>query len=111
MRLQHAMLAAEMALAEAAVADDALRRVLAVLGAAADFLRGAAAEGQGDVEGAVARDVVGGQELGRGEVFAGVDEAEGVRGGEVGAEGDEGEEGSDGGRGGDWDWEGCCGYD
>lgn len=51
MRLKHAVLAAEVALAEAAVPDDALRRVLAVFGVAADLLGCAAADGQGDVEG------------------------------------------------------------
>ena len=45
MRLQHAVLAAEVAGAEAAIADDALRCVAAVLEAAADLLGTAAADG------------------------------------------------------------------
>ena len=45
MRLQHAMLAAEVAGAEAAVADDALRCVAAVLEATADLLGAAATDG------------------------------------------------------------------
>ena len=89
MALQHAVLAAEVALAEAAVAYDALRSILAIFGAAADFLGSAAAEGESDVERAVAGDVVTGEEFGGSQVFAGEDEAE-VGGGEVGAEGDEG---------------------
>lgn len=44
-RLQHAVLAAEVTRAEAAVADDALRCVAAVLEAAADLLWAAAADG------------------------------------------------------------------
>jgi hypothetical protein len=44
-RLEHAVLAAEVAGAEAAVADDALRGVAAVLEAAADLLGAAAADG------------------------------------------------------------------
>jgi len=44
-RLQHAVLAAEVTRAEAAIADDALRCVAAVLEAAADLLGAAAADG------------------------------------------------------------------
>ena len=44
-RLQHAVLAAEVAGAEAAVADNALRGVTTVLEAAADLLGAAAADG------------------------------------------------------------------
>ena len=43
--LQHPMLAAEMSLAEGAVAYDALRRLLAVFVCAADFFRRTAADG------------------------------------------------------------------
>lgn len=50
--LQHAMLAAEMPLAEGAVAHDALRPVLAVLEGALHLLgRHAAADGQRHVQG------------------------------------------------------------
>lgn len=49
--LQHPMLAAEMPLAEGAVADDPLGRLFAVFMRAADFLRGAAAQGEGYVQG------------------------------------------------------------
>lgn len=49
---QHAMLAAVVAVAETAVADDALRRLFAILVRATDFSRRhAAAEGEGDVDG------------------------------------------------------------
>ena len=49
--LQHPMLAAEMPLAEGAVADNALRGLFAVFMRAANFLRGTAADRKGDVEG------------------------------------------------------------
>lgn len=49
--LQHAMLAAVATIAEAAVADNGLRAVLAVLEGAADLPRGhAAAQGKCEVE-------------------------------------------------------------
>lgn len=56
MRLQHAVLAAEVAGAEAAVADNALRGVAAVLEAAADLLGAAAADGLCEVDGGLAGD-------------------------------------------------------
>ena len=57
MILQHAMFATEMALTEAAIAHDALRRVLAVLEVASYLLgRHAAAHGEGEVQGGFARD-------------------------------------------------------
>lgn len=90
MRLEHAVLAAEVALAEAAVADDALRRVAAVLEVAADLFGRAAADGQRQVDCRLARDGVRCERRGRvGQVLAGVHEAEGG-GGEVGAESEEG---------------------
>ena len=49
-RFQHAVLAAEVAGAEAAVADDALRGIAAVLEAAADLFGCAAADGEGEVD-------------------------------------------------------------
>lgn len=74
MRLQHAVLAAEVAGAKAAVADNALRCVAAVLEAAADLLGAAAADGQGQVDCGLAGDGVGCEALGGvGEVLAGVD--------------------------------------
>jgi len=74
MRLQHAVLAAKMALAEAAVADDALCGVLAVLEATADLPgRRAAAHGQGHVQRAFPRDVIGSQVFRRLQVLASVD--------------------------------------
>jgi hypothetical protein len=57
-RLQHAVLAAEVAGAEAAVADNALRRVAAVLEAAADLLGPAAADGLREVDRGLAGDGV-----------------------------------------------------
>lgn len=60
MRLQHAVLAAEVALAEPTVADDALGRVSAVLEVAADLFGCAPADGQGHVQRAFPRHVVGG---------------------------------------------------
>jgi hypothetical protein len=93
MRLEHAVFAAEVAGAEAAVADDALRSVAAVLLAAANALGSAAADRQGEVDGGFAGYGMGGEGRGRvGEMFAGVDEAEGG-GREIGAEGEEGVEG------------------
>lgn len=106
MALEHAVFAAEVALAEAAVADDALGGVAAVLEAAAELLGRAAEEREREVQGAFAGDVVGGEGVGGGgEVVAGVDEAEGgFR--EVGAEGEEGAEGEDRGGGRDGEGEG-----
>ena len=89
--LEQPVLPAEMPVAEAAIADDALGGVLALLVAAADLLRWhPAAQRQGHVQGAVGRDGVGGQRRrGRREVLAGVDEAQ-VRGrGQIGAQGQE----------------------
>jgi hypothetical protein len=57
-RLQHAVLAAEVAGAEAAVAYDALRGVAAVLEAAADLLGPAAADGLREVDRGLAGDGV-----------------------------------------------------
>lgn len=83
--LQHTMLGAMMSAAKATVADNGLRAILAVLEGAANFPRGhAAAQGQGHVQGRVWGDcVVGEGGGGRGEVFAGVDDAEVGGGGEV----------------------------
>lgn len=53
------MLAAEVALAEAAVTDDTLGSVLAVLGVAAHLLGCTATDGQSDVQCAFSGDVVG----------------------------------------------------
>lgn len=88
------MLPAEVPRAEAAVADDALRRVLAVFEATPDLFRGhAAAHGERHVQCSVGREVQRGEGGGwRGEVLACVDEAE-VGGGEVVAEGEDGGEG------------------
>ena len=91
MVLQHTVLTAVVAAAEAAVADDALRRILAVLERAADLLRGhAAAQRERHVQCGVGRDVVGLQGARRRrEVLAGVDYAQ-VRGcGVRSAEGEE----------------------
>ena len=63
--LQHAMLAAVVAGAEAAVANDALGLLLAVLEAAADLLGWhAASHGQEEVQRAVGEDVGGFEGLG-----------------------------------------------
>jgi hypothetical protein len=91
------MLPAVMSTAEPAVTDDALRRIFALLETAADLLGGhAAAQWECHVQCGVRRDAVGLQRGGgRGEVLAGVDEAE-IRGrGEVGAESEKGTEGGD----------------
>lgn len=59
---QHAVVAAKVALAEGAVADDALRGGFAVFEGAFDLLgRHAAADGEGDVEGGVLGDGEGGE--------------------------------------------------
>lgn len=91
------MLSTKVSLAEPAVANDSLRRVLALLERAANLLRGhAAAQGQRHVQRAIGRYVVGGEcGGGDGEVLAGVNEAEEGGGGEGGAEGEEGAEGGD----------------
>lgn len=86
MRLQHTVFPAEVPLAEAAVAYNRLRAVLAVLEGAADLLRCAAAYRKSHVERAFACDVVGGERLGEAEMLAGVDDAE-LAFGDVGAEG------------------------
>jgi hypothetical protein len=97
MILKQAMLPAEMARAEPAVADDALRRVAALLGAAPDLLgRHPAAQRQRHVQRGVGGDGVRGERgRGRGQVLAGVHEAQGRR--QICAEGEEGAEGGDGG--------------
>lgn len=113
--LQHAMLAAEVPLAERAVAHDALRAVLAVFEGALHLLGGhAAADGERHVQGRGLRQEVrdrggggGGGGAGGGEVLAGVDEAD------VGCWGgcSEGEEVAEGGYrcvGGDGQGDGCA---
>lgn len=98
MVLQQPVLPAEMPRTKPAVPDDALRRVPALLERAAYLLgRHAAAQGQRHVQGGAGRQGERGQRRrGRGEVLAGVDEAQ-VGGGEVVAEGEEGGEGLYGG--------------
>ena len=89
--LKHAVLAAVVAAAEAAVADNGLGTVLAVLEGAADLLgRHAAAQRQGQVQGCVWADgVVGEGCFRRRKVLAGVDDAQ-IRGRvHVGAQGEE----------------------
>lgn len=77
MVLEQPVLATVVAVAEAAIADDALGALLAVLVAAANLLRGHAAEKGGrQVEGRLALDVVVGQRPRGQQVLAGVDEAE-----------------------------------
>lgn len=92
--LEQAVLPAEVARAEAAVADDALGGVLALLEGAPDLLGGhAAAQGECHVQDGVGRQGEAGEGFGRGgEVLAGVHEAQ-VGLGEVVAEGEEGGEG------------------
>ena len=77
MVLQQPVLAAEMPTAEATVADDALRRVFAILVAAADLLWWhAAAQGERHTERCVGRDgVIGKRCGGRGQVLACVHKA------------------------------------
>jgi hypothetical protein len=58
MWLEHAVLAAEVTGAEAAVTDDALGGVAAVLETAADLLGSAAADRQREVDGRLAGDGV-----------------------------------------------------
>jgi len=97
--LKQPMLPTEVTLAEAAVAYNALRRVLALLERAPYLLgRHAAAQGQRHVQRAVGRDGVRlERRCGGREVLAGVHEAESGWGGEVGAEREQGAEGGDGG--------------
>lgn len=76
MRLQHSVFAAEVALAETAVADDALCGVFTFLEVAADSLGSAATERKGKVQRALAGDVAFKEWLGWGEVFAGEEKAE-----------------------------------
>jgi hypothetical protein len=99
MILQQAMLAAEMPTAEAAVAYNPLRRILALLERAPDLLgRHAAAQGQRHVYCGVGPDgVASDRGRRRGEVFSCVHEAQVRGGGEVGAHGEEGAERGDGG--------------
>lgn len=87
--LEQTVLAAEMAVAEAAVTDDALRRVLALLVAAADLLRGhAAAHRQRHVQRGVGGDgIVGERCAGGAQVLARVHEAQVRWLGQVGAQG------------------------
>ena len=101
--LEQAVLAAVVARAEAAVADDALGGVLALLERAADLLGGhAAAHGQGHVQGGVGGDVVVGQRCGAArEVLAGVDYAQVVGMGQAGAQGEQRAQGA---------YRGVCGY-
>lgn len=85
-RLQHTVLPTKVTLAEAAVADDALCLVFALLEVAADALGTAAADRECHVDGALPGDVVRRELLGGGgEVFPGEDQAE-VRFGHVRAE-------------------------
>jgi hypothetical protein len=55
-RFQHAVLAAEVARAEAAVADNALRGIATLLEAATDLFGCAAADGEGEVDCGLAGD-------------------------------------------------------
>lgn len=89
--LEHAVLAAVVAAAEAAVADNGLCAILAVLEGAADLLgRHAAAQGQGQVQSCVWPDgVIGEGGFRRREVLAGVDDAQIRRRVHVGAQGQE----------------------
>jgi hypothetical protein len=58
MRFEHTVLAAEVAGAETAVADNALRGVAAVFGTTADLFGCAAADGEGEVDCGLAGDGV-----------------------------------------------------
>lgn len=89
--LQHAVLAAVVARAKGAVANDALSSVFAVLERAADLLRRhAAAERKGHVNGGIGRNGVVGEGGGWvGQVLAGMDEAQIGGLGHVGAQGEE----------------------
>ena len=92
MIFEHPMLPAELPLTETAVTNYPLRIILAVLKRAFVLSRRAASERKSQMEGCVRRDGEGregeGRVAGRGEMLAGVDEAEG-RWGKRGAEGDE----------------------
>ena len=106
---QQPVLPAKVAGAEAAVTDNALGGVLAFLEATPYLLRRhAAAQGEGHVQGGIGWELQRGEGGGgRGEVLAGVHEAQ-VGGGQVMAEGEDGGEG--GYRGGFGKREGdCCG--
>lgn len=94
--LEHAVLTAVMARAEAAVADNGLGAVLAVLEGTADLLwRHAATQGQGEVQSRVWADGVVGQGcFWGGEMLAGVDYAQIRRRVHVCAEGEERAEGA-----------------
>lgn len=109
MVLEQPVLATVVAVAEAAVADDALGALPAVLVGAADLLGGhAAEEREGQVQGRLVLDVIVGQGPRGREVLAGVDQAE-VGLGSRGAEGEEGGEVLDREVLGDGDGE-CCRY-
>lgn len=88
--LEQAVLPAEMAVAEAAITDDALRHLLALLVRAADLLGGhAPAHGHHEVQCGFGLDAVGGEGgVGGGEVLPCVDEVEGG-GWKGGAQGEE----------------------
>jgi hypothetical protein len=106
MILEQAMLPAEVACAEPAVPDNALRRVAALFETATDLLgRHSAAQGKRHVQGCVGRDGVGLQRRrGRRQVLSRVHKAQ--RGREVCAEGEKGAEGGEGGCW--WEREGDC---
>lgn len=89
--LQHSVLAAVVAIAEAAVTDNSLSRILAVLERASDLLgRHSTSKRQCYVQCGVGLDVVGlKRRVGCGEVLAGVDDAEVFRRWVRGAEGQE----------------------
>ena len=100
--LEEAVLAAEMPIAEAAVADDALRGVLAFLVTAANLLRRhAAAQRERHVQRCVRRDCVLAERCGGGrQVLPGVHEAQVGGLGQVGAQREQTAQGRDGGVGG-----------
>ncbi len=104
--LEQAVLGAEVAGAEAAVARDTLGGALAVAVAAPDLLGRHPAGHGGEVDGGAGHDVeVGHGRVESGEVLAGEDEAESGRR-QVGADGEQALEGADGGCG--RDGEGYC---
>lgn len=106
--LQEAVLAAEMPVAEAAITDDALRRVLALLVAAADLLGWhAAAQRQCHVQRSVRRDCILAERCGaRRQVLAGVDKAQVSGLGQACAQREDAAESRDGGVGGYREWNG-----
>lgn len=55
MILEHAMFAAELALAEGTISDDALRRIFTVFEGTADLLGSAATDRKGDMDGGIRR--------------------------------------------------------